>query len=202
MHCAGLGRGWCGAHVVRQRAWRPAAASFQQGRRRGDDRLRKPTNSSTAIRAGKAVRHLQDDVEKRQWLFYKHGVEIDEPTSETPDLMVQVGDRLRVARKAAGLTQKAAADRAGMRQDQLSRMEAGGLDVSLRNLARVAAVLGVSLSSVFDGLDLSAVALESRGYSRDEQKAPDKPGLGRGRAQGMSPRGKPTTPVDKTITRR
>ena len=63
----------------------------------------------------------------------------------------QLGARLAAARHAAGLSQQQAAKRLFMAQPSISRIETGDRDVTAIDAARMAALYGVSLASLFDG---------------------------------------------------
>jgi len=60
-----------------------------------------------------------------------------------------VGERIRAAREAAGLSQRDLAARMGTSQAAVARLEAGGVGATLTTLHRVAAALGLEL-----GIDL------------------------------------------------
>ena len=61
-----------------------------------------------------------------------------------------VGARLRRLRKERHLTQTELARQIGIQQSDLSRMEQGEYRVSLDNLFKILAVLGVALNDFFD----------------------------------------------------
>ncbi|MEO6059660.1 MAG: helix-turn-helix domain-containing protein [Candidatus Limnocylindria bacterium] len=56
-----------------------------------------------------------------------------------------VGDSLRTARRAAGLSQRTVARRAGMTQMQVSRIERSEVGAGIRVLATLAAIVGLDL---------------------------------------------------------
>jgi len=58
----------------------------------------------------------------------------------------EVGDRVRQAREAAGLSQRELAARMGTSQAAVARLEAGGVGATLTTLQRVAAALDLQLS--------------------------------------------------------
>lgn len=53
------------------------------------------------------------------------------------------GERLRVLRVAAGMTQQQLADRLGMKATNITRLEAGGRTPSWETVLRIAKVLGI-----------------------------------------------------------
>jgi transcriptional regulator with XRE-family HTH domain len=53
------------------------------------------------------------------------------------------------ARKQAGLTQKQLAERAGMAQGDISKLESGNANPSVRTLQRLAAAMGMQVEIVF-----------------------------------------------------
>jgi HTH-type transcriptional regulator/antitoxin HipB len=58
----------------------------------------------------------------------------------------EVGERIRAAREAAGLSQRDVAAQMGTSQAAIARLEAGGVGATLTTLHRVAAALGLQLS--------------------------------------------------------
>jgi ribosome-binding protein aMBF1 (putative translation factor) len=61
----------------------------------------------------------------------------------------EVGREVRRQREAANLTQQQLADRAGMTQSVIARLEAGGTEPTLATLDRVARALGLELTIAF-----------------------------------------------------
>lgn len=61
-------------------------------------------------------------------------------------LALSVGEQIRDARKAAGLSQRALASRMGTSQAAIARLEAGGVGSTLTTLQRVAAALDLEVS--------------------------------------------------------
>ena len=57
-------------------------------------------------------------------------------------VQVEVGERVRAARVAAGMTQEAAADAAGIDVKRWQRLEAGQVNATLRTLHRAAKATG------------------------------------------------------------
>ena len=62
-----------------------------------------------------------------------------------------IGRNIRAARTALDITQEEAADRLKISQLHFGRLERGERPISLEMLAQIAAVLGVSLSSLLNG---------------------------------------------------
>jgi transcriptional regulator with XRE-family HTH domain len=60
-------------------------------------------------------------------------------------VLKEVGDRVRRAREAAGLTQEGAAGRARIDYKRYQRLEAGAVNPTIRTLARVAVALDTDL---------------------------------------------------------
>ena len=72
------------------------------------------------------------------------------PSTETSDLYSRlVGERLRDARKAMGLTQREVAERLGIGPSAVARIETGRENLTIGRLARVAGALGVGLDIQF-----------------------------------------------------
>ena len=66
------------------------------------------------------------------------------------DPLKRFGNRLRVLRERAGLSQEALAARAGIHRTYMGGVERGERNVSLRNILRIAAALGVHPRDLFD----------------------------------------------------
>ena len=62
-------------------------------------------------------------------------------------LAAEVGERVREAREAAGLSQRELARRMGTSQAAVDRLEAGGVGATLTTLQRVATALGLGSTS-------------------------------------------------------
>ncbi len=61
-------------------------------------------------------------------------------------LALDVGERVRDARKAAGLSQRQLAARMGTSQAAVARLEAGGVGATLTTLQKVATALGLKVT--------------------------------------------------------
>ena len=66
------------------------------------------------------------------------------------DVRKAIGARVKEARTAAGLSQAALAERTGLGDEQISRIERGVESVTVDNLHRVAHALGVPFPSLFE----------------------------------------------------
>lgn len=62
------------------------------------------------------------------------------------------GLRLRQLREEKGLSQEAFADRCGLDRTYVSGIERGRRNPSLKNIAKIAGTLGLSVSQLFQGL--------------------------------------------------
>ena len=71
--------------------------------------------------------------------------EFDEVVDATR-LALEVGERVRDAREAAGLTQRELASRMGTSQAAVARLEAGGTAATLTTLQKVASALDLTVS--------------------------------------------------------
>ncbi|HXW24993.1 MAG TPA: helix-turn-helix domain-containing protein [Xanthobacteraceae bacterium] len=72
--------------------------------------------------------------------------------SKKPDLIdVEVGQRIRIQRLAAGLSQSELAERIGVTFQQVQKYEKGANRVGAGRLTKIARVLNVSVGSFFDG---------------------------------------------------
>jgi ribosome-binding protein aMBF1 (putative translation factor) len=61
-------------------------------------------------------------------------------------LALEVGDQVRDAREAAGLTQRELASRMGTSQAAIARLEAGGVGATLTTLQKVATALNLEVA--------------------------------------------------------
>jgi len=67
------------------------------------------------------------------------------------ELLVVVGARIKELRNRSGITQRQFAEAAGLTQAYIYLLEAGGQNITLTVLARVAAALGVSVVDLLEG---------------------------------------------------
>jgi len=63
-------------------------------------------------------------------------------------IQVRFGERVRELRQAKGISQEALADGAGIHRTYLSSVERGERNISLVNIDKLAAALGVSLPEI------------------------------------------------------
>ncbi|MGQ7244330.1 helix-turn-helix domain-containing protein [Salinicola sp. V024] len=73
--------------------------------------------------------------------------------NERPDVLVHVAANVRRRRQAAGLSQQALADQAGVSRRMLVNIEKGDVNVSLSTLDRLAEALGVLFYALVQPLD-------------------------------------------------
>jgi len=66
------------------------------------------------------------------------------------ELVVYIGENLKDARYRAGLTQQELADKAGLTQTTVARIERDAVEPEVRTLRKLAAALGVSISDLLD----------------------------------------------------
>ena len=74
-------------------------------------------------------------------------------TYDATRLALEVGEKVRDAREAAGLSQRDLAGRMGTSQAAVARLEAGGVGATLTTLQKVAAALDLKIT-----VDLSAAS--------------------------------------------
>ncbi len=67
-------------------------------------------------------------------------------TYEATRLALDVGEKVRDAREAAGITQRELAARMGTSQAAVARLEAGGVGATLTTLQKVAAALDLKIT--------------------------------------------------------
>ncbi len=71
---------------------------------------------------------------------------IFDETYEATRLALDVGEKVRDAREAAGLSQRTLASRMGTSQAAVARLEAGGVGATLTTLQKVAAALDLKVT--------------------------------------------------------
>jgi transcriptional regulator with XRE-family HTH domain len=65
------------------------------------------------------------------------------------DIRIRFGTRVRQLRNDRGWSQEAFADRAGLHRTYIGSVERGEQNISLENIEKLAATLGVSLAKLF-----------------------------------------------------
>lgn len=70
----------------------------------------------------------------------------------SPALQRQFGSRVRELRLAMGINQETFADKCGFARTYMSRIETGGANPSINAIKVLADALGVSISTLFEGL--------------------------------------------------
>lgn len=72
----------------------------------------------------------------------------------TPDkkILIQLGDRIREARKELGISQEQLAHLSGMHRTYVSSVERGERNIAVLNLLSIAGVLGVDAGNIVTGL--------------------------------------------------
>ncbi len=103
------------------------------------------------------------------------------PTPETQRVQEQLqkalGQRVRQLRLRKGYSQEAFADYCGVHRTFMGTIERGETNLSLQNLARIAAGLGITLSKLFSGIE------------RQSGQLPVGEDAGQPRAAGLTGRG-------------
>ena len=66
------------------------------------------------------------------------------------DIRAQFGARVRLLRNERGWSQEELADRAGLHRTYIGSIERGEQNISLENIDKLAATLGVSLAELFE----------------------------------------------------
>ena len=66
--------------------------------------------------------------------------------------LVKLGGNIRIHRELIGLSQEQLAIRAGLHRTYLSGVECGERNISILNLVRISAALGVKLTMLVDGI--------------------------------------------------
>ena len=72
------------------------------------------------------------------------------------DIRKRFGDRIRQLRNDRGWSQEELADRAGLHRTYIGSVERGEQNLSLVNIERLAATLGVSLAELFAPFDVNS----------------------------------------------
>lgn len=65
------------------------------------------------------------------------------------EYLIKIGAAIRARRKAAGISQEALADYAGLDRSHMGKIERGERNVTMLNLLRIAEALNCQLSEVF-----------------------------------------------------
>lgn len=68
------------------------------------------------------------------------------------DILLRFGQRVRELRTAAGLSQEAFADQCDLDRTYIGGIERGERNLALKNIARIAKTLGITVSKLMDGL--------------------------------------------------
>lgn len=71
-------------------------------------------------------------------------------TSDSDDPRARFGERLRSLRASTGLSQEELAERSGLNRTYVGSVERGERNVSLLNIHKLAATLGVAPSALLD----------------------------------------------------
>lgn len=79
-------------------------------------------------------------------------------------LAASFGQNVRRFRETRNMSMAELARRAGMSRAYVHRVEQGGTFANLRNIARLATALGVTVSGLTKGLDASDLDLSNRSY--------------------------------------
>ncbi len=108
--------------------------------------------------------------------------EIGDVEDDRDPVLVALGIRVRELRKSSGLSLREFAASAGMSHPYVVTIEAGGANVSISVLAKIAKVLGVSITSFFEEKNptgsafdpvLSKIAAELRQVRQELQSRGD-----------------------------
>lgn len=67
-------------------------------------------------------------------------------------LAKRIGERIKIERLSAGLTQEQLAKKAGMKQSMISQIEHASQRVSIHKMARLALAMDMNLAMFFDGV--------------------------------------------------
>jgi transcriptional regulator with XRE-family HTH domain len=94
------------------------------------------------------------------------------------ELQKALGERVRQLRLRMGYSQEAFADHCGVHRTFMGTIERGETNLSLQNLARIAAGLGITLSKLFSGIERHASQITGG----------DEPGSRGDRLDGRQPR--------------
>ena len=100
--------------------------------------------------------------------------------------MPQVGHNIRTERQKLGMKQECLADRIGMTQSNLSKIENGEIGISVNDLEKVATELQVTII-VLHGVHAAAPADPSAGAYPEESVGPDLTGARAGLPTKLAP---------------
>jgi len=83
-----------------------------------------------------------------------------------------LGLRIRELRRAQGLSQEDLADKCGVHRTFMGTVERGESNLSFSNILKVASTLGISLSTLFEGVDQNMVSGGRRNAMKEDSSAP------------------------------
>ena len=86
-------------------------------------------------------------------------------------MLKALGLRIRVLRRAQGLSQEDLADKCGVHRTFMGTVERGESNLSFSNILKVASTLGISLSALFEGVDQTMVS-GGRGNAKGDDNSP------------------------------
>ena len=94
-------------------------------------------------------------------------------TYDATRLALEVGEKVRDAREAAGLTQRELATRMGTSQAAVARLEAGGIGATLTTLQKMAAALDLKITVEHDAVDVVRPARGEAAAGGDQHRPAD-----------------------------
>ena len=105
------------------------------------------TFSETVVSLGFVVETLEDADMARKPLMPP---EDDEDKQASAELQAAFGHSVKEARQKAGLTQTDLAERSGISRVDISRIESGQINVTLRTMRKLAAALDLRVSQMLN----------------------------------------------------
>ena len=79
--------------------------------------------------------------------------EDDEDTQASAELQAAFGRSVKTARQKAGLTQTGLAEQSGISRVDISRIESGQINVTLRTMSKLAAAFGLRVPEMLSNND-------------------------------------------------
>lgn len=112
---------------------------------------------SVSVDAGGYGVSWNDDLDVDAQTIWEDGILIEMPKKEQPDINRMLAYHLSLAREAAGMTQKELAEKTGIYQADISKIERGLANPSLSTLKRLADGLNMNLIIGFEPKEDEAV---------------------------------------------
>jgi transcriptional regulator with XRE-family HTH domain len=85
---------------------------------------------------------------------------VSQSDSPTDDIVAAFGRAVRIRRKEIGLSQELLADRAHLHRTYIAEIERGCQNIALRNIARLAGALEITVPELFERVSRISVSID------------------------------------------